>query len=62
MPFLGGVSRMVGHFPVFFKTNDEHSFVVDKTKQAETMIKVNASIVLVCADLVRTHLRMLCCT
>ena len=53
---------MVGHFPVFFTTNDEHSFVVDKIKQAETMIQVSASIVPMCTDSENTCLRLLCCT
>ncbi|CAN0135034.1 unnamed protein product [Scytosiphon promiscuus] len=41
-PLLGGVCRMVGHFPVLFQSKDEHSFVVDKPEQAKIMEKVKA--------------------
>lgn len=41
LPFLGGICRMVGHFPVFFKNQDENSFGVDKQEQAKITEKVN---------------------
>lgn len=31
---------MVGHFPVYFRSTDEHVFTVDKEKQEEVMKKV----------------------
>lgn len=40
LPFLGTICRLVGHFPVFFRSNDENSFGVDKDEQAKIMIKV----------------------
>lgn len=52
---------MVGHFPVFFKGNDENSFVVDKTKQSEAMLKVKTYAVLLCSGLERTYMRKLSC-
>ncbi|CAN0458755.1 unnamed protein product, partial [Ectocarpus sp. 12 AP-2014] len=41
-PFLGGVCRMVGHFPVLFRSKDEDSFAVDKPEQAKIMEKVKS--------------------
>ncbi|CAN0505833.1 unnamed protein product [Ectocarpus sp. 12 AP-2014] len=43
-PFLGGVCRMVGHFPVLFRSKDEDSFAVDKPEQAKIMEKVKAHV------------------
>lgn len=40
IPFLGGICQMVGHFPVFFQSQDENSFAVDKSEQAKIMEKV----------------------
>lgn len=31
---------MVGHFPVYFRSSDEHVFTVDKEKQEKVMEKV----------------------
>eukprot|EP00903_Cladosiphon_okamuranus_P009525 g9074.t1 len=43
-PFLGGVCRMVGHFPVLFQSRDEHCFTVDKPEQAKIMEKVKTHV------------------
>lgn len=35
---------MIGHFPVFFQSTDENSFVVDKPEQAKITEKVSTAL------------------
>ncbi|CAM9802659.1 unnamed protein product, partial [Discosporangium mesarthrocarpum] len=42
VPLLGFVSRVVGHFPVYFRSTKDEVFTVEKGKQAEVMKKVEA--------------------
>ncbi|CAM9501676.1 unnamed protein product, partial [Phaeothamnion confervicola] len=40
LPLLGGISRCVGHFPVYFVTEQKDEFRVDKAAQAEVSGRV----------------------
>ncbi|CAM9931953.1 unnamed protein product [Chrysoparadoxa australica] len=41
VPLLGTISRLVGHFPVHFLTNDDAEFRVNKEAQSEVGERVN---------------------
>lgn len=42
IPIFGSVFDRVGHYPVYFKSNEDGNFSVDKERQAPVMAKVDA--------------------
>jgi len=44
IPFFGGICKMTGHFPVWFKSGESGSFSVDRTKQDRVMEEVEAHV------------------
>lgn len=44
IPIFGGVFDRVGHFPVYFKSNEDGDFEVDKRRQAEVQRRVDLHI------------------
>jgi len=44
IPFFGGICKMTGHFPVYFSSQEQGNFSVDKDRQAKVNEEVDAHI------------------